>query len=337
MVWATREEEPPLATGKPRGMWGKLRGAVRDHHPTLSKPPTPYRPTFSPSEPGFYRPPVRAEFACVADYQEAREDYRKRMRHNRGKGVLEEEESQWQGRAAAQGADTTGADTAGADTSGAGTAGADTSGAGLAGADTAGSEPGRFEARGARVESREPEAEPGMEDPLIVIHLEGEDLDMSEVLVVDQVCSSGAASEEDGQGEDDLPPLQPPPTPVYSHGAASEEDGQGEDDLPPPILQREAAMGSQGGDMDGPLPLFSSSEASIALDSEVIIEILANPHFMEDEDVPLGTTEPGVTGGEGSPPLPVVASGDVGPCYETISDDEYVYDPLDVESDEHTA
>src|SRR6266568_2298564 len=102
MAWATREEEPPLATGKPKGMWGTLQRAVRDHHPTLSKPPTPYRPTFSPSQPGYYRPPVREEFACVADYQEARADYRKRMRYNRGKGVQEEEELQWQGRGPGQ-------------------------------------------------------------------------------------------------------------------------------------------------------------------------------------------------------------------------------------------
>src|SRR6266581_2220794 len=289
MVWATREEEPPLATGKPRGMWGTLQRAVKDHHPTLSKPPTPYRPIFSPSEPGYYRPPSRGEFACVADYQAAKSEFRQRMAHNRGKGVFEQEERQWAVELAA------GADTAGSDPRGAVTAGADTAGAG----------PGRSEARGARAEVREPEAEPGMEDPLIVIHLEGEDLDMSEVLVVDQVCSSGAASEEDGQGEDDLPP---------------------------PILQREAASGSQGGDMDGPLPIFSSSEASIALDSDIVVEILSSPHFLEDKGAQ--GADPGVTGGEGSPPLPVVASGEVGPCYETISDVEYEYDPRDVESDE---
>src|SRR6266568_4028929 len=129
MAWATREEEPPLATGKPKGMWGTLQRAVRDHHPTLSKPPTPYRPTFSPSEPGYYRPPVREEFACVADYQEARTDYRKRMRYNRGKGVQEEEESQWQGRADTRGADAAGADAKVADAGGADTAGADAKGA----------------------------------------------------------------------------------------------------------------------------------------------------------------------------------------------------------------
>ena len=86
--------------------------------------------------------------------------------------------------------------------------------------------------------------------------------------------------------------------------------------------------------MDGPLPTFSSSEASIAPDVDVVVEILASPYFLEDDESQ--GADPGVTGGEvGSPPLPVVASGEVGPCYETISDTEY--DPRDVESDGDTA
>jgi len=82
-------------------------------------------------------------------------------------------------------------------------------------------------------------------------------------------------------------------------GAASEEDGQGEDDLPPPILTREAAGGSQGGTWTVPYP--PSRHRRPARDADVVVEILASPYFLEDDEAQ--GADPGVTGGEVGSPL----------------------------------
>ena len=103
--------------------------------------------------------------------------------------------------------------------------------------------------------------------------------------------------------------------------------------------------------MDDPLPVFSASETSVApLDLDIMVGILASPHFTPDEE--LRAADFGVAAcGEGDaaplsvasaacgevdlPPLCVVALEEVGYCYEDVSDAEY--DSRDVKPDGDTA
>ncbi len=264
------EDEVPLSAFSGRGMWGQLKRAVRDHHPTCTMPPE--SPTFHPMSPAFWAKPLREDFPGEAYYQEAKAAWK--LRTSEG----------------SQG-DATGAREAGGARAGAqarsmsmrarGTVAQNTE-AGRTVAIRAGAEPASARevrasiagVRGVDGEDRGDFLVLVNDQPLIVIHLEDR-MDDPSTLVV--------PAAESGLGEDDLPPpLSPAPDITLAA-----EGGLGEDDLPPHI---------------------SLSDTNIPpADLDIMTGILASPFFTADTDVTAAVSEAAVwSEGNAGPPTLVV-------------------------------